>query len=119
MTALKAFCAGFSTPETKLFVLFWYYILVVVILLTHFTVLLQSIDSTVEQLGNYFSCSIAGFKPECEVYREKLEDASHSTYWLDLAATMLLCSINLSNLTYVLQYYDIKKFFRRFFMSNS
>ena len=119
MTTLKVFCSGFSTPETKLFVLFLYYILVVVILLTHFTVLLQSIDSTVEQLGNYFSCSIAGFKPECEVYREKLEDASRSTYLLDLAATMLLCSITLSNLTYVLQYYDIKKFFRRFFMSNS
>jgi len=114
MTVLKVVCTGFSTPETKLFALFGYYILVIVILLTHFTVLLQTADSTIEQLGNYFTCSVAGYKPECEVYREKLEDVSRPTYFLDLASTMLLCSITLSNLTYVLQYYDIKKFFKRF-----
>ena len=114
VTLIKVFCSKLSIPETKLFALFGYYTLVIMIWLTHFTVLLQKADSIVEQLRYYFTCSFAGYNPDCEVHRKKLEDASRLTYFLDLASTMLLCSITLSNLTYVLQYYDIKKFLRRF-----
>jgi len=111
LTVLKSICTGFSsTPETKLFFLFWYYILVVVVLLAYFTVVLQQASMRADHLFEYFRCSIAGYKPECEAYREKLEDVTLAGYILNLTSTMLLCSVTLSNLVYVLQYYKVKKF---------
>lgn len=118
LSIIKIFCTGFSTPETKLFILFWYYVLVVVVLLTHFTVFLYNIGSTTEHLQDYFACSAAA-KPNCEILRERAEDNSRPSFYLDLAATMLLCSINMSNLMYVLQFYEIKKFVLRFFKSQN
>ena len=116
LTVLKSFCTGFSsTPETKLFFLFWYYILVVVILSAYFTVVLQQASTRADYFYEYFRCSIAGYKPECEIYREKLNDITLAGYVLDLISTMLLCSVTLSNLVYVLQYYEVKKFLLKFF----
>ena len=104
-----ALCTGFSSPEKKLFILFWYYILVSIVLLTFLTVELHNANSVVEELQNYFSCSMGGYNPECEVYRKKIENITWPTYYLNLFSTFLLCSITLSNLIYVLQIYDIKK----------
>ena len=109
---MKLLCIGFSTPEAKLFILFWYYVLVVVVLLTHFTILLYNIESISVNLQNYFTCIAVG-NPNCEVYKQKADDMAAPSFYLDLAATLLLCSINLSNLMYVLQSYDIKKFVLR------
>lgn len=114
MSVMKILCVGFSTPEAKLFVLFWYYVLVVVVLLTHFTVFLYNIESITVNLQNYFACTAVG-NPNCEVHKEQADDMSTPSFYLDLAATMLLCSINLSNLVYVLQSYEIKKFILRLF----
>ena len=109
---MKLLCIGFSTPEAKLFILFWYYVLVVVVLLTHFTVLLYNIESISVNLQNYFTCIAVG-NLNCEDYKQKADDMAAPSFYLDLAATLLLCSINLSNLMYVLQSYDIKKFVLR------
>ena len=106
LSVIKILCTGFSTPEAKLFILFWYYVLVVVVLLTHFTVFLYNIGNTSECLQNYFSCSAAA-GPNCEIFRETAENSSRPSFYLDLAATMLLCSLNLSNLMYVLQSYEM------------
>lgn len=116
MSLLKLLCIGFSTPEAKLFILFWYYVLVVVVLLTHFTIFLYNAESMTANLENYFTCIALG-NPNCEVHRERTDDMTRPSFYLDLAATMLLCSINLSNLMYVLQFYDIKKFTLRVFKS--
>jgi len=116
---VKSFCTRFSTPEIKLFALFWYYIIVVIVLLTHFTEILISADSTVERLQNYITCSIGGYRPECDAYQQRLEDGYRGSYYLDITALTLVCSVTLSNLTYVLQYYDIKKFLSRCFISQS
>jgi len=92
---LKSFCTGFSsTPETKLFFLFWYYILVVVILLAYFTVVLQQASARADHLFEYIRCSTAGYKPDCEAYREKLIDVTLAGYVLNLISTMLLCSVH-------------------------
>ena len=118
MSLMKLLCIGFSTPEAKLFILFWYYVLVVVVLLTHFTVLLYNIESISMNLQSYFTCVAVG-NQDCEVYKERADDMATPTFYLDLAATLLLCSINLSNLMYVLQSYEIKKFFLRLLKSRS
>ena len=118
LSVMKLLCIGFSTPEAKLFILFWYYVLVVVVLLTHFTVLLYNIESIRVNLQNYFTCVAVG-NPDCEVFKESADDMAAPSFYLDLAATLLLCSINLSNLMYVLQSYDIKKFLLRLFKSRN
>ena len=118
LSNIKILCTGFSAPEAKLFILFWYYILVGVVLLTHFTILIHNVESTAENLQNYINCS-ATARPNCEVYRERIEDINGPTYYLDLTVTMLLDSINLSNLMYVLQTYDIKRFILKLFKSQN
>ena len=105
---IKVLCTGFSSPEKKLFILFWYYILVLIAFLTFLTVQSQTADSTFEILENYITCSIGGYRPECDVYRKKIETITWPSYYLGLASTLLLCSITLSNLTYVLQITEIK-----------
>ena len=112
MTLSKLFCIGFSTPETKLFILFLYYILLFLVILTYLTVNTQAVDSTFENLRNYLKCSIAGYKPECDVYKENIKEITRPSYYLDLLTYMMACTINLSNLTYTLQIYDIKLFFK-------
>jgi len=112
---MTVICTGFSTPEKKLFLLFWYYILVLIVLLTYFTVHSQNVNSTVERLQEYFSCSIAGYKPECKVYRKQVEDITWPSYYLDSASKLLLSSVTLSKLIYVLQFHHIKKYILNFF----
>ena len=106
---MKVLCNGLSSPEKKLFILFWYYILVLMILLALLTVELKTANSTSEQLQNYFICSSGGYKPECDIYRKRIENITWPSYFLDLASTLSLSFITLSNLTYVLQINDIKK----------
>ena len=112
-TLSSLFCIGFSTPETKLFILFWYYISVFLVILTFCTVKIQAVNSTFENLEAYFRCSLAGYKPECDVYKEKAEDVSQSTYFLDILTYLMACTLNVSNLTYSLQFYDIKLFIKK------
>ena len=80
-----------------------------VFLLTRFTVYLQNVESIVVNLKNYFICSAAG-KQNCEFFREQVEDIDRPSYYLDLISTLFLCFISLSNMMFVLQFCDVKKF---------
>lgn len=113
MTLSKLFCIGFSTPEAKLFILFWYYILVFLVNLTYFTVSAQAANSMFENLVDYLKCSVAGYKPECDVYKENIEEITRPSYYLDLLTYMMASTINLSSLTYTLQICDIKLFIKK------
>ena len=112
MTLSKLFCIGFSTPEAKLFILFWYYILVFIVVLTYLTASTQTANSTFENLEDYLKCSIAGYNPECDVYKENIKEITQPNYYLDLLTYMMACTINLSSLTYTLQICDIKLFIK-------
>ena len=118
-TIIKVLCTGFSSPEKKLFILFWYYTLVLIVLLTYFMVKLLTADSANEQLQNYVSCSIGGYKPDCDIYRKKIENITWPRYYLFFASMLILCCITLTNLTYVLQIIDIKKLFSKLFKSKT
>ena len=84
------------------------------ILLANFTVFLYNRESVAANLENLFICSADG-STDCEVHRDRANDISRPTYYLDLASTVVLCLINLSNFMYVLQFHDIKKFTLRLF----
>ena len=74
---------------------------------------IQVVYPTFENLEAYFRCSLAGYKPECDDYKEKAEDVSQSTYFLDILTYSMVCTLNVSNLTYSLQFYDIKLFIKK------
>ena len=81
--------------------------------LIFYSIKLQEADPTFENLEAYFRCSIAGYKSKCDVYKEKIEDVSQSSYYFNLLAYLTACTINISNLTYSLQFYDIKVFIKK------
>jgi len=113
----RLFCIGLSTPEAKLFFLFWYYSSTILIILTYLTVYILTVDSTTENLTSYFMCSISGYKPECDVYKENVQGITQPVYYLDRLTTLMLSFINLSNLTFVVPIYDIKLAIKRFCLS--
>ena len=107
---INVWCIDFSSPEKKLFILLLYYTLLLLVLLTFLTVELQTAYPISKEVRNYFSCSAAGYQPECEVSRDRIESLTWPSYYLDLTSISLLCSVTLSNLVYVLQIGDIKMF---------
>lgn len=100
MTSSRLLCIGISTPEAKLLFLFSYYILTDLVILAFGTALMREFDSTLENLESYFTCSIAGYRPECDTYKANIEDTTRVTYYLKLPLAIMLCSINLSSLAY-------------------
>ena len=114
MTLSQLFCIGFSTPETKLFILFWYYISAFLAVVTYLTANLQSVNSTFESLEDYLECSISGYRPECDIYKKNIEDITRPSYYLDFFSTMMACLINVAHLLYAIQFYDVKSAFKKF-----
>ena len=97
----KIFCIGYSTPDAKLFILFLYYVLLLFVIILSFTSSAQIVDSTFK--------NIAGYKPECDVYKEKIEDITRPSFYISLLNYAISSSINLAHLTYTLQINDIIK----------
>ena len=100
-----------------MFILFWYYVLVFLVILTYLTASTQAVNSMFENLEDYLRCSIAGYKPECDVYRENIKEITRPSYYLDLLTYIMTSTINLSSLTYTLQIYDIKLFIKKYMTS--
>ena len=69
---------------------------------------MQLIDSTFESLEDYLECSLGGYKPECDIYKENLENITQPSYYLDLLTIMMSCLINVAHLIYAIQFYDVK-----------
>lgn len=109
----KLFYNSFSAPETKLLTLFCYYFSMLLVLLTYMTINFQTLDTTVETLETYFRCSIAGDKPECDVYKEQVEDDYQLPYYFALVTYFMISAINLGNLIYVLQVCEAKSMIKK------
>ena len=78
-----------------------------------------SADSTYKNIENYLKCSTAGYKPECDVYKENIEEVTRPSFYLALLTYSISCTINLGNLIYTLQINDIKKIIKRFLVYSS
>ena len=66
-------------------------------------------DSTFMNVENYLKCSLAGYKAECDAYKENIEDITQPSFYFALLAYLMACISNLGNLAYTLQINDIKK----------
>ena len=71
-------------------------------------------DATFKNVENYLKCSLGGYKPECDVYKQNIEEVTRPSYYLALLAYLISCTVNLGNLTYTLQFNDIKKIIKCF-----
>jgi len=113
VTLSKLFCIGFSTPEAKLFILFYCYFSLNIAFIVFLTVTLQETDSIAESLEFYFRCTIAGDKPECEIYKEGVEVAYRPIYFVLIFANVMISAFNLGNLTYALHIYGVKSIIKK------
>ena len=109
----KPFCSGFLAPEAKSLVLFCCYFFMLLVLLAYTTINFQTFDSIVETLETYFRCSLAGDKPECDIYKEELEDNYQLPYYFAFVTYFMISALNLENLTYALHLHDIKSFIKK------
>lgn len=114
MSLSKLLCAGFSSPETKSFILFWYYIATFLVVVTYLTANMQVLNSASETLDDYINCSVTGYDPACEVYKEKVEDITRSSYYFDLFTVIMACLINVAHLIYTINVHDVKLLIKRF-----
>ena len=114
MTLSSLLCAGFSSPETKSFILFWYYIATFLVVVTYLTLNMQVINSASENLEDYINCSATGYKPTCEVYKENVEDITQPSYYLDLFTVIMASLMNVAHLIYTINIHDIKSVVKRF-----
>ena len=87
--------------------------LLFLVILTFFIARIKAADATFQNLEDYFMCSIVGYKPECDVYKEKIEEITRPSYYLDLFSYMITSAINLANLMYTLQIHDVKLFIQK------
>ena len=110
---------SYSTPETKLTILFSYYCITVTLLLIHLVVTLRSIDTATKNLINFTLCSAGGYREECDDFRETLHQSLVPAIVFDLISTTFIAFGNIINLLYVLQYQDVKKKINKIFSSNS
>ena len=109
----------FSTPETKLLILFSYYTITIVILLIHLVINLWIIDDAAETVVKFIFCSAGGYKTECNVFKDRLHKILTPSIVSGLTTTLLLSFINIVHLVYVIQFQDIKKVFKKLTMSTT
>ena len=113
MTLSKLVCIGFSTPEAKLFILFCCYFTIHIAFIAFLTVTIQNIDSVAESLELYFRCTIAEDKPECDIYKEEVEDAYRPIYFVLIFANVMVSAFHLGNLIYALHIYGVKSIIKK------
>ena len=100
---------SYSVPETKLLILFSYYGTAIVLLLIHLVVALRSNDTVVENVSGFTLCSVGGYRTECDIYRENLNNNLTPLLVFDLISTVFFSLVNIINLLYVLRYREIKE----------
>ena len=104
---------GYSTPETKLIILFSYYGITITLVLIRFMAILLITNNITENLYNFMLCSAGGHRVECDRYREELNDDLIPFIVFDAISLFFIAFANIVNLLYILQYKDVKDVFQK------
>ena len=94
---LKFVFVGFRTSEFKLWILFLYYWIAILVQLTSIAVSLQKTDAINKYLSDYILCSLGGYRDKCRVYNEQLQDKTLLPLVVSYIATVLLSFTHLIN----------------------
>ena len=103
----------FTVAQLKLSVLFAYYWVTSVILLSTIGLMLRNLDHANTQQVNHFYCSIGGYRRECDVYREQLLGVQTETVVMDLMSITVLSFVNVVNLFFVINFSDFKNHLKK------
>ena len=105
----KMFCLYCRIPETKLYLLFFYYAITMTFFIYSLVSFLLSIDNYNMHSNEYILCSAGGYKEECEIQREKVRESFIVTFVFSILNTILVSFINLSHLMYVVNIPEVIK----------
>jgi len=111
-STLTSFCMGYSAVEVKLLLLFCYYAINFLVYLTALVVYLYVLNKYGVSFFDYQVCSAGGFKEECEVHREKIEDLYIPSTVMSMLSVILFSVINFCHLMYVIHYQSARKTLR-------
>ena len=112
---LKFVFVRFRTLEFKLWILFLYYWIAILVQLISIAVSLQKTDAINKYLGDYILCSLGGYRDECRVYNEQLQDETLLPLVVNYIATVLLSFTHLINLFFEIPFANAKKRLKRLF----
>ena len=101
-------CANYSTPEAKLMIVSLFYVATSLLILVALAVTLRGINTTLDNVTRVTLCVAGGDQPECDRYRERLNQHLLPVLVFDLLSTFCVALINIVNLLFVLQYKDLK-----------
>ena len=113
----KVFCLGFSVPEIKLFLLFCYYMLTMLIYFITVVAHLLATDTLTASTNKYLVCSAGGDREQCEEHRERAEASLIGAISLTMLIVILYSLVNLSHLVYVIHFPTVKKTIQRLYKS--
>jgi len=114
ITISKIFCLSFSVPEIKLFFLFCYYMLAMLIYFIAVVAHLLATDTLTTSTNRYLVCSAGGDREECQKYRQRAENSLIGAISLTMLTVILHSLFNLSHLVYVIHLPTVKKIIQRF-----
>jgi len=105
----------FSVAEMKLIILFSYYWITVLLLLTSFGVVLHQFNDQRSYFLDHVFCSIGGYREECEVFRENMKQSSIPLLVVNSIVALFTSFCNVVNLIFVLQFSSVKKWIKKIF----
>ena len=113
---LKIVFTGLKTfSEFKLWVLFVYYWIAILTRFIFNAILLRDMDRANKHLNVYIFCSFGGYRDECRVFLEQLQEETVDWLVIDCISTLLISFLNLFNLFFVIQFSDAKATLKKLF----
>ena len=106
---LPVSCMGYSIPEVKLIFIFFYYAINFLVYLIALIMYLFVLHDYGESIFQYKFCSAGGYKQECEIYRERAENAFIPSTVTSTISVILFSLINFTHLMYAVQFLNLKK----------
>ena len=105
----------FSTSEFKLWILFWYYWIAILTRLIFTALSLRSSDNINKYLDEYLFCSLGGYRDECRVYENQLQEETVPLLIMSYISFMLISFAHFINLFFVIQFSDAKETLKKLF----
>jgi len=104
---------NFSTPEIKIFLVFCYLLVFMVIVWTSSSIQNGRFDTTLSYMLDYINCMSGGMRKglDCEGYRKRFLD--RGIPGMQLTFLILYAFLTFSNLPFIIQFQSVKFFVSR------
>ena len=110
--SIRIFLSHFSVAEIKLFTLFCYYWITVLLLSIATSLGEYSADRIMESASALVSCTAGGDRPECEMLKESLREDLNAQLAFSWIGRTFQALIPWFNLLFVIQVSDVKTLYK-------